>query len=171
LLDEEHSQLVEDWRLLFIFSRADLKGSHSLPVNLHRIIQNTKQIFHIDPRKPSNLEPAHIIQSVKDLGGCLNVVPGNDPLSREAQDNAALTFQMHLRTMFASRCVLEQFHLTREALDWVLGEVEAKFNQSLADPGEMCETLVAQSIGEPATQMTLIVLVCPVKTSHLVFLI
>jgi DNA-directed RNA polymerase II subunit RPB1 len=127
----------------------DPKGSHSLPVNLHRIIQNAKQIFHIDPRKLSDLEPAHIVQSVKDLGGCLNIVPGNDPLSREAQDNAALTFQMHLRTMFVSRCVLEQFHWTREAFDWVLGEVEAKFNQSLADPGEMCGTLAAQSIGEP----------------------
>lgn len=37
----------------------------------------------------------------------------------------------------------------------MLGEVEAKFNQSLANPGEMCRTLAAQSIGEPATQMTL----------------
>jgi DNA-directed RNA polymerase II subunit RPB1 len=51
--------------------------------------------------------------------------------------------------------VLEKFHLNREAFDWVLGEVEAKFNQSLANPGEMCGTLAAQSIGEPATQMTL----------------
>jgi DNA-directed RNA polymerase II subunit RPB1 len=50
---------------------------------------------------------------------------------------------------------LEKFHLTREAFDWVLGEVEAKFNQSVVHPGEMCGTLAAQSIGEPATQMTL----------------
>ncbi len=33
--------------------------------------------------------------------------------------------------------------------------MEAKFNQSIAHPGEMCGTVAAQSIGEPATQMTL----------------
>ena len=52
-------------------------------------------------------------------------------------------------------CVLEEFHLNREAFKWVLGEIEAKFNQSLVNPGEMCGTLSAQSIGEPAMQMTL----------------
>ena len=157
LLDEEYNQLVEDRRLLrnFIFTRLDPKEPHSLPVHLHRIFQNPKQIFCVDPRKYSDLEPAHIVQSVKDLGQRLIVVPGNDPLSREAQDNSTLTFRMHLRATFASRRVLEQFHLTREAFDWVLGEVEAKFNQSLANPGDVCGTLAAQSIGGPDTQMTL----------------
>jgi DNA-directed RNA polymerase II subunit RPB1 len=50
---------------------------------------------------------------------------------------------------------LEKFHLSREAFEWVLGEVEAKFNQSVVNPREMCGTLAAQSIGEPAAQMTL----------------
>jgi DNA-directed RNA polymerase II subunit RPB1 len=40
--------------------------------------------------------------------------------------------------------VLEQFHLSGEAFDWVLGEIEAKFNQSLVNPGDMCGTLAAQ---------------------------
>jgi DNA-directed RNA polymerase II subunit RPB1 len=121
LLGEESSQLIEDRRLLrsTIFTHADSKESHSSPVNLHCITQNAKQIFPIDLRKPSDLEPAHIVQSVKDLGERLIVVPGNDPLSRESQDSATLTFRMHLR---------------------------AKFNQSLANPGEMCGTLAAQSL-------------------------
>ncbi|KAG1853049.1 hypothetical protein F4604DRAFT_1591784, partial [Suillus subluteus] len=33
--------------------------------------------------------------------------------------------------------------------------VEAKFNQSLVNPGEMCGTFATQLIGEPAMQMTL----------------
>ena len=48
-----------------------------------------------------------------------------------------------------------QYHLNWEAFEWVLGEIEAKFNQSLANPDEMSGMLAAQSIGEPATQMTL----------------
>ncbi|KAL0059361.1 DNA-directed RNA polymerase II core subunit rpo21 [Marasmius tenuissimus] len=156
-LDEEFTTLVEDRRLLrnFIFPRQDPNVSQYLPVNIQRIVQNAMQIFHIDRRKPSDLEPAYIIDQVKALCDRLIVVRGDDALSIEAQANATLRFRMHLRAAFASRRVLERFHLNHEAFDWVLGEVESKFNQSLANPGEMCGTLAAQSIGEPATQMTL----------------
>ncbi|KAA1468311.1 beta and beta-prime subunits of DNA dependent RNA-polymerase [Dentipellis sp. KUC8613] len=156
-LDEEYYQLVEDRRLLrgFIFPRQDPSIPHYLPVNLQRIVQNAVQIFHIDRRKPSDLEPAYIVDAVKALSERLIVVRGDDPLSTEAQHNSTLNFRMHLRATFSTRRVLERHHLTREAFDWVLGEVEAKFNQAVANPGEMCGTLAAQSIGEPATQMTL----------------
>ncbi|KAJ7630347.1 DNA-directed RNA polymerase II, subunit 1 [Roridomyces roridus] len=156
-LDEEYNQLVEDRRLLrtFIFPRAGPTTSFYLPVNLMRIVQNAKQIFHIDHRKPSDLEPAYIVDAVRELGERLIVVRGDDALSREAQHDAVLRFQMQLRGTFATRRVLEKHHLNREAFDWILGEVESKFNQAVANPGEMCGTLAAQSIGEPATQMTL----------------
>ena len=36
----------------------------------------------------------------------------------------------------------------------MLGEIEAKFNQSLVNPGEMCGILSSQLISEPAMQMT-----------------
>jgi len=156
-LDEEFARLVDDRRLLrdFVFPRVSTNQPHYLPVNLHRILQNAIQIFHIDRRKPSDLEPSYIVDAVHELGKRLIVVRGDDQLSKEAQDNSTLNFRMHLRATFATRRVLERFHLTREAFDWVIGEVETKFNQSVAHPGEMCGTLAAQSIGEPATQMTL----------------
>ena len=156
-LDQEYEQLVQDRQILrsFIFPRTSTTQPHYLPVNLLRIVQNASQIFHIDRRKPSDLEPAYIVDSVQELGKRLIVVRGNDNLSHEAQENATLMFRMHIRATFAARRVLEKFHLTREAFDWVLGEVESKFNQSIVHPGEMCGTLAAQSIGEPATQMTL----------------
>lgn len=82
------------------------------------------QIFHIDRRKPSDLEPAYIVDAVRDLVKRLIVVRGDDAL----QTNATLNFSMHLRATLASRKIIEQHHLTREAFDWVLGEVDAKFN-------------------------------------------
>jgi len=36
-----------------------------------------------------------------------------------------------------------------------LGEIETRFQQAKAQPGEMVGPLAAQSLGEPATQMTL----------------
>ena len=110
-------------------------------------MQNAVQIFLIDRRKPSVLPPALIVKEVRELCERIVIVRGDDPLSREGQDNATANFRMHVRATFASRRVLEQFHLTRSAFDWVMGEVETKFNQAVANPGEMCGTLAAQSIG------------------------
>lgn len=62
---------------------------------------------------------------------------------------------MHLRATLALQHILEKFHLTREAFDWVIGEVETKYNQSIVHSGKMCGTLAVQSIGELATQMML----------------
>ncbi|KAF5327925.1 hypothetical protein D9619_003904 [Psilocybe cf. subviscida] len=129
LLDEEY----KDRRLFrdFIFPRVPTTQPHYLPVNLQRIVQNAIQIFHIDRRKPSDLEPAYIIDSIRELGKRLIVVRGDDTLSVEAQENATLTFRMHLRATFAACRVLETFHLTREAFDWFVGEVETKFSKEI----------------------------------------
>ncbi|KAH9891211.1 beta and beta-prime subunits of DNA dependent RNA-polymerase [Cubamyces lactineus] len=156
-LDQEYAQLSSDRKLLreWIFPRTDPSAPRYLPVNLQRIVQNAMQIFHIDRRKPSDLDPAYIVDSVRELCSRLVVIRGEGSLCKEAQENATLLFRMHLRATLATRRVLERYHLNREAFEWVLGEIETKFNQSVAHPGEMCGTLAAQSIGEPATQMTL----------------
>ena len=109
-------------------------------VNLHRIIQNATQIFHIDKRKTSDLEPAYIVEAVQQLNNRLAVVVEDDPLTREVQANSSLTFCMHVRATLAVRRVFEQFHFSKEAFDWILSEIEAKFNQSLVNTGETCDT-------------------------------
>ncbi|KAF4385047.1 hypothetical protein G4B88_017848 [Cannabis sativa] len=42
-----------------------------------------------------------------------------------------------IRSTFASKKVLEEYRLTREAFEWVTGEIESHFLQSLVAPGEM----------------------------------
>ncbi|SGY60993.1 BQ5605_C007g04513 [Microbotryum silenes-dioicae] len=155
LLDDEYEQLKEDRKMLreFIFPNGD--ATVFLPVNVRRTIQNAQQIFHIDFRKPSDLHPEVILRDVAALLERLVVVRGSGRLVEEAQANATLLFNIFLRSNFAVRRVIEEHHLNQEAFQWVLGEVESKFKASLAAPGEMCGTLAAQSIGEPATQMTL----------------
>ncbi|KAI6156554.1 RNA polymerase II largest subunit, partial [Pisolithus tinctorius] len=74
-------------------------------------------IFHIDCRKPSDLT-----STVHQLHG---------EVSREAQANASLTFHMHVRATLTTHHILEEFHLNREAFEWVLDEIEAKFNHTL----------------------------------------
>jgi DNA-directed RNA polymerase II subunit RPB1 len=45
--------------------------------------------------------------------------------------------------------------MTKDAFDWLIGEIKSKFEQSLVHPGECVGSLAAHSLGEPATQMTL----------------
>ncbi|MQM18247.1 hypothetical protein Taro_051232 [Colocasia esculenta] len=126
-----------------------------LPVNLKRLVWNAQKMFKVDLRRPSDMHPMEIVEAVDKLQERLKVVPGDDVLSTEAQKNATLFFGILLRSTFASKRVMNDYRLTREAFDWVVGEIESRFLQSLVAPGEMIGCIAAQSIGEPATQMTL----------------
>src|ERR1700694_3151612 len=56
-------------------------------------LQNAIQIFHIDRRKPSDLEPAYIVDAVHKLEKRLIIVRGDHSLSHEAQQNLRLNFR------------------------------------------------------------------------------
>ena len=126
-----------------------------MPVNLKRLIWNAQKTFKIDLRRPSDMHPMEIVEAIDKLQERLKVVPGDDAMSIEAQKNATLFFNILLRSTFASKRVLKEYRLTKEAFEWVIGEIESRFLQSLVAPGEMIGCVAAQSIGEPATQMTL----------------
>jgi DNA-directed RNA polymerase II subunit RPB1 len=119
------------------------------------LIWNAQKIFKVDLRKPSDMHPMEIVEAVDKLQEKLKVVPGDDHISMEAQRNATLFFGCLLRSTLASKRVLKDYRLTKEAFEWVIGEIETRFLQSLVAPGEMIGCVAAQSIGEPATQMTL----------------
>ena len=129
----------------------------ALPVNIQRIILNAQKRYHIHDNKPahSDLTPMEIIEAVDALSKRLIVIPGDDPLSKEAQHNATLLFKIMLRQSLATRRVLEEYKLKKDSFYYVIGEIEARFKQAIVHPGEMVGAIAAQSIGEPATQMTL----------------
>ncbi|KAJ1914006.1 DNA-directed RNA polymerase II core subunit rpo21 [Mycoemilia scoparia] len=155
ILDEEFDKLKEDRKISRTFIARDGESRRPMPVNLQRLIKNARQIFNIHDRKASDLNPIDIIEKVRKLSESLIVVRGSDKLSQEAQQNATLLFQIYLRSTLSTKRVLQEYHLDSHALEWVLGEIESRFKKAIVNPGEMVGTLAAQSIGEPATQMTL----------------
>ena len=50
---------------------------------------------------------------------------------------------------------MKEHRLTIKAFDWLIAEIENRFMKSQVAAGEVCGIVAAQSIGEPATQMTL----------------
>ncbi|KAG4992883.1 hypothetical protein JHK87_026340 [Glycine soja] len=155
VFEAEVQKLEADRHQLAIEIASNGDNSLPLPVNLKRLIWNAQKTFKVDFRRPSDMHPMEIVEAIDKLQERLKVVPGEDALSQEAQKNATLLFNILLRSTFASKRVLEEYRLSRESFEWVVGEIESRFLQSLVVPGEMIGVVAAQSIGEPATQMTL----------------
>nr|ANJ43281.1 RNA polymerase II largest subunit [Sugiyamaella mastotermitis] len=155
VIDEEFHQLLDDRQHLR--NKVFVDGDHNwpLPVNLRRVIQNAQQVFNLDRTKASDLTIPEIVRSVQALSKKLIVVRGEGRLIEEAQENATYLFQCLVRSRLATKRVLEEHRLNRAAFEWVLGEIETQFAKSIVNPGEMVGVVAAQSIGEPATQMTL----------------
>ncbi|XP_059613251.1 DNA-directed RNA polymerase II subunit RPB1 [Phlebotomus argentipes] len=153
-LEAEWDQLSRDREMLRqIFPSGESKVV--LPCNLQRMIWNVQKIFHINKRVPTDLSPLKVMQGVKELLQKCIIVAGNDKMSKQANENATLLFQCLVRSTLCTKYVAEEFRLTSEAFDWLIGEIETRFQQAQVSPGEMVGALAAQSLGEPATQMTL----------------
>lgn len=153
-LESEWDRLVSDRdNLRTIFPNGDSKVV--LPCNLQRMIWNVQKIFHINKRLPTDLSPMRVIRGVKGLLERCVIVTGNDRISKQANENATLLFQCLIRSTLCTKYVSEEFRLSTEAFEWLIGEIETRFQQAQANPGEMVGALAAQSLGEPATQMTL----------------
>ncbi|XP_060536772.1 DNA-directed RNA polymerase II subunit RPB1-like [Cylas formicarius] len=153
-LEKEWEQLAKDREALRqIFPSGD--SSVVLPCNLQRMIWNVQKIFHINKKSTTDLSPLRVIQGVRELLKKCVIVAGDDRLSIQANENATLLFQCLVRSTLCAKLVSEQYRLTSEAFEWLLGEIETRFQQAQANPGEMVGALAAQSLGEPATQMTL----------------
>lgn len=153
-LDEEWDQLKAD-RDFLRSERSDDKEQMPLPFNVVRILETAKTTFRIRDGMRSDLHPAEAIPAVRELLAKLIIVRGDDALSREAQDNATILFKIHLRSRLAFKRIVTEYSLNKLALQHVLGEIESRFARAPVSPGEMVGVLAAQSIGEPATQMTL----------------
>ncbi|XP_076223969.1 RNA polymerase II subunit RpII215 [Nomia melanderi] len=153
-LEREWEQLNKDRAVLREIFRSG-ESKVVLPCNLQRMIWNVQKIFHINKRAPTDLSPMRVIQGVKDLLEKCIIVAGDDRLSKQANENATLLFQCLVRSTLCTKCVSEEFRLSGEAFEWLIGEIETRFQQAQVSPGEMVGALAAQSLGEPATQMTL----------------
>ncbi len=154
-LDKEFDNIMKnrDEMREFIFKNGDDK--QHFPINIPRIIWNTKRIFKINQKTISDIHPLILIEKVKRLKSELILVPGKDEISNEAQKNSTMLINAIISYNLSCKKIIKQERLTSNALDYLIGEIKSRFFQAVIKPGEMVGNIAAQSIGEPATQMTL----------------
>ena len=131
-----------------------------LPASIDRLIWNAQKEFGIDLTETySAINPVEVVDAINQLcAGCI-VLPCDESDRNtprwEAQENATLLFKMLIRAELASKRVCKSYKLTPTAFEYIIGEIKSKFDAAMIHPGEDVGTIAAQSIGEPATQMTL----------------
>jgi DNA-directed RNA polymerase II subunit RPB1 len=157
LLDYEYDTLQRDREFLrnLKMNTEKLEPAFQLPLNVGRLIETAKRLLKVDESKSSNLTPQDVIPVVKNLIDSMIVVPGSDDLSKEADTSATLLFKALLRSKLAFKHLACFHRLDKMAFHHVIGELDRKWRRAMVNPGEMVGVLAAQSIGEPATQMTL----------------
>ena len=140
-------QLKDDMYYLrsFIFKGY---GNNSIcfPINVKRILHNMKRKCNIQDEMLTNLNPMYVIQSLNNLEQKLfahDVIRGNK------------LFMILLRSILSPKQAIKVHRLNKMAFDHIISTIETKYFDSLVEPGEMVGPIAAQSIGEPATQMTL----------------
>ena len=67
---------------------------------------------------------------LRELSEKFLIVKGSDKLSQQANYNATLLINIHVRSMLCAKRVLEQYRLSSEAFEWLLGEIESRFTQA-----------------------------------------
>ena len=154
-LNKEFKQIMDDRDEMrkYIFPNGEDK--QHFPVNIPRIIWNAKKKFMINLHSISDLHPDTVLRSLKTLKEELVLVKGEDQVSKEAQSNALKLFTIVLNYNLSCKRIIRSERLSEAAFRWILGEIKSRFFQAIVRPGEMVGNIAAQSIGEPATQMTL----------------
>jgi len=79
----------------------------------------------------------------------------NSPIILEAHQNSTMLFKMCVRRLLCSKKIFMQDKLNKTKFDTLLTKINEMFRAAIAHPGEMVGSVAANSIGEPATQMTL----------------
>lgn len=159
-LTNEYNQILKDREDLrtIIFKRSSDDDIH-IPVNVPRIIWNAKEEYKIKPNSKSDMHPSDVLRKLENLLEDLSPIPGlnvrKDELILQAKENSTWLFKIYLRSMLCTKSMIQTERLSSEAFDWVIGEIKSRFDQALVNPGEMVGPIAAQSLGEPATQMTL----------------
>jgi DNA-directed RNA polymerase II subunit RPB1 len=147
ILEEHFQQIYDDYNFIRHKVFPNYKDFNiNAPINLFRLIENAKTIFQISGANLSNLNPIDIVKEV-------NLLIENLYINK--YDTCNPLYAILIRSYLAPKMLIKHHRLSKIAFDYIITSVKTKFEDSKIQPNEMVGPIAAQSIGEPATQMTL----------------
>jgi len=152
ILNDEYTRIINYRQYLREIEHENISYA---PVNIYRILKQSKNKFDINPKSISDIDPIFVINTVQDLCASLKVLNDKNEIIQEINKKSMKNLKMLLRTKLASKVVIFYEKLNKNAFQWAIETIKEQFEKALVHPGEMVGSITAQSIGEPATQMTL----------------
>lgn len=150
LFNLHQEQIEEDIKVFNLsikkLDTTDLKIYH--PVNLDRLlfsVQNKFPAINENGLLKSDLDVIYCLEKLDKLCSLLSIKSNSDT-------NRIMC--MNIRSKFSPKKLLNG-KITTLGFDYIYEYCLSKYQQSIAEYGESVGTIAAQSIGEPATQLTL----------------
>jgi DNA-directed RNA polymerase II subunit RPB1 len=144
ILEKTFYNILEYKEYIFknIFNSLDVDNRIFYPIHFERILKHncTKK------NKISNISPIDIIKHNNLLKNKLKV-------TNDFKNNKIIHILIDI--YLHPKVLISEHHIQKDEYDKVLVIIEHTYEKSRINPGEMVGALAAQSIGEPATQMTL----------------
>jgi len=129
------------------------------PMNFNRIIVNTLVKHNIYKQKyKSDIIIDELFKKIEELENKIYNYYDNHVLNIEDESkkyNPGSIFSILINTYLSPYNIIINHNCNNKVLDEIISDIEFRFYRSIINPGENVGTITAQSIGEPATQMTL----------------
>lgn len=151
-IDDNFQQIVKDREFLInnVF-RGQQNNKIDYPIPFQRIIQNA--VNHMKDigldLMPSNMTPSYVLTEIRKL------ITGDTALNVIDETQGTRFLHILVRAYLSPKKLICTHHLQQETFDYIIKEVRRYFKEAVANPGEMVGIIAAQSLGEPATQLTL----------------
>ena len=147
IVDNYFNQLISDYNFVrgYVFRFYSDKNIN-IPINLFRLINNTKHNFRVIGSNKSNVNPLYIINEIEKLINDLKI---------NRFIGCSKMFEIFLRLYLSPKVLIKTHNISKLGFDYIINTIKLKFGESKIEPNEMVGPIAAQSIGEPATQMTL----------------
>ena len=140
-LEESFYNILSYKESLFTKSNDD-NNSISFPIHIKRITTNICQ----NKKKLSNISPIEILNKNQSLKEKIKV---NDIFNNNEIIHMLIDIHLH------PKLLIDNFNIQEDEYQTLILTIEHLYEKSRISPGEMVGAVAAQSIGEPATQMTL----------------
>jgi len=143
ILEDNFKEILNHkYYLLKIFNNS-IESNIFYPVHLQRIITN---LVGLDNENKSDISPIEIINRNKELKEKLYI-------REDFKNNKIMHILIDIH--LSPKILINEFRITKLQYNELLEIIVKQFYKSRVAPGEMVGAIAAQSIGEPATQMTL----------------
>ena len=125
-------------------SKTDIQYNTYFPINFNRLLKNTKEIYKLDGKNKSDINPIELIETIDKLyHSCLVNGKPNQLFGFLLLDKMSISY------------LIKEIRITRVALQHIIMSIKNRFKFALVQGGEMVGPVAAQSIGEISTQLTL----------------